>query len=47
MAIIKAKPTSPGRRFRVQIKEDLHRGRPEKLLLNLRKEHLGETTMAI
>ena len=23
MAIIKAKPTSPGRRFRVQIKEDL------------------------
>ncbi len=29
MAVVKAKPTSPGRRFRVEIKgQDLHRGEP-------------------
>jgi len=37
MAIIKAKPTSPGRRFRVQIKTDLHKGRPEKSLIESKK----------
>ena len=41
MAIIKAKPTSPGRRFRVQIKEDLHRGRPEKTLVESKKRTSG------
>jgi large subunit ribosomal protein L2 len=41
MAIIKAKPTSPGRRFRVQIKEDLHKGRPEKTLVESKKRTSG------
>ena len=33
MSIFKAKPTSPGRRFRIQIKQNLHKGRPEKSLI--------------
>ncbi|MFL2487932.1 MAG: 50S ribosomal protein L2 [Gammaproteobacteria bacterium] len=41
MAIIKAKPTSPGRRFRVLIREDLHKGRPEKTLVESKKRISG------
>ena len=47
MAIIKAKPTSPGRRFRVQIREELYKGRPEKTLVESKKEYQAEITMAI
>ena len=47
MAIIKAKPTSPGRRFRVNIKQDLYKGRPEKTLIESKKELLEEITMEI
>ncbi len=39
MAIIKAKPTSPGRRFRVNIKQDLYKGRPEKTLVESKKKN--------
>ena len=41
MAIFKAKPTSPGRRFRVQIKQDLHKGRPEKSLTESKRRTSG------
>ena len=41
MAIIKAKPTSPGRRFRVQIREELYKGRPEKTLVESKKRISG------
>ena len=41
MAIFKAKPTSPGRRFRVQIKQDLHKGRPEKSLTESKRRISG------
>ena len=41
MAIIKAKPTSPGRRFRVQISSDLHKGRPEKKLVESKSKISG------
>ena len=41
MAIIKAKPTSPGRRFRVQIREELHKGRPEKTLVESKRRISG------
>ena len=47
MAIIKAKPTSPGRRFRVNIKQDLYKGRPEKTLVESKKELLEEIIMEI
>ena len=47
MAIIKAKPTSPGRRFRVQIREELYKGRPEKTLVESKKEYLAEIIMVI
>ena len=47
MAIIKAKPTSPGRRFRVNIKQDLYKGRPEKTLIESKKELLEEIIMEI
>ena len=47
MAIIKAKPTSPGRRFRVLIREDLHKGRPEKTLVESKNESLEEIITAI
>jgi len=33
MAVVKAKPTSPGRRFVVQVKQDLYKGEPYKPLL--------------
>jgi large subunit ribosomal protein L2 len=33
MAVIKAKPTSPGRRGVISIKSDLHKGKPHKALL--------------
>ena len=41
MAIIKAKPTSPGRRFRVNIKQDLYKGRPEKTLVESKTRTSG------
>ena len=47
MAIIKAKPTSPGRRFRVLIREDLHKGDLRKHLLSQKEESLEEIIMAI
>ena len=33
MAVIKAKPTSPGRRGVISIKSDLHKGKPLKSLI--------------
>ena len=41
MAIIKAKPTSPGRRFRVQISSELHKGRPERKLVESKNKISG------
>jgi len=42
MAVIKAKPTSPGRRFVVSIKTpDLHQGKPEKSLLRKKTQSGG------
>ena len=33
MAIVKAKPTSPGRRGLISVKSDLYKGKPHKSLL--------------
>ncbi|MDC0129772.1 50S ribosomal protein L2 [Gammaproteobacteria bacterium] len=40
MAVIKAKPTSPGRRGVISIKSDLHKGKPHKALLE-KKSKIG------
>jgi large subunit ribosomal protein L2 len=51
MALIKAKPTSPGRRFQVKISRDhLHKGEPEKSLLVHKnstgaRNHFGRQTV--
>ena len=41
MAIIKAKPTSPGRRGVISIKTDLHKGKPEKSLIQSKSKNGG------
>jgi large subunit ribosomal protein L2 len=42
MAIVKRKPTSPGRRFVVSIvHEDLHKGRPHQSLVEKKQKHGG------
>ena len=41
MAVIKAKPTSPGRRFVISIKSDLHKGKPHKALLEKKSKNGG------
>lgn len=42
MPVIKSKPTSPGRRFVVRVKnDDLHKGRPHGPLTEIRKKHGG------
>ena len=41
MAVIKAKPTSPGRRGVVSIKSDLYKGRPHKALLEKKSKNGG------
>ena len=41
MAVIKAKPTSPGRRGVISIKSDLYKGRPHKALLEKKSKNGG------
>ena len=41
MAVIKAKPTSPGRRGVITIKSDLYKGRPHKALLEKKSKNGG------
>ena len=41
MAIIKAKPTSAGRRFVVSVKSDLYKGKPHKPLLDKKSKNGG------
>ena len=41
MAVIKAKPTSPGRRGVISIKSDLHKGKPHKALLEKKSKNGG------
>ena len=41
MAVIKAKPTSPGRRFVISVKSDLHKGKPHKALLEKKSKNGG------
>lgn len=41
MAVIKAKPTSPGRRGVISIKSDLHKGKPYKALLEKKSKNGG------
>jgi large subunit ribosomal protein L2 len=41
MAIIKAKPTSPGRRGVIAIKSDLHKGKPHKALIQSKSKNGG------
>ncbi len=41
MAVIKAKPTSPGRRGVISIKSDLYKGRPQKALLETKSKNGG------
>ena len=46
MAILRSKPTSPGRRFTVIIKgDDLHKGKPHAPLLEPKKKHSGRNNM--
>ena len=42
MAVIKAKPTSPGRRGVISIKSDLYKGRPYKALLEKKSKNGGQ-----
>lgn len=45
MAIIKAKPTSPGRRFLVKVvNKDLHKGKPHKSLVVSKKQNAGRNS---
>ncbi len=45
MAVVKKKPTSPGRRFVVQVvNKDLHRGEPHKALLEQQSRHGGRNS---
>ena len=46
MAVIKAKPTSPGRRGVISIKSDLHKGKPHKPLLEKNLKTVDVTIMA-
>ena len=41
MAIVKSKPTSPGRRGLISIKSDLYKGRPEKSLIESKTKSGG------
>ena len=41
MAVIKAKPTSPGRRGVISIKSDLHKGKPLKSLIEKKSKKGG------
>ena len=40
-SIVKNKPTSPGKRFRVQVKQEVFKGRPEKRLTESKKRISG------
>ncbi|MBK7167755.1 MAG: 50S ribosomal protein L2 [Gammaproteobacteria bacterium] len=45
MAVVKKKPTSPGRRFVVQVvNKDLHKGEPHKALLEQQSRHGGRNS---
>ena len=44
MAIIKSKPTSPGRRGQISIKSDLYKGKPLKSLIEPKSKKGGRNT---
>ena len=46
MSVIKAKPTSPGRRFVVSIKRDLYKGKPYKPLTEKKSKNGGRNILA-
>ena len=41
MAIIKSKPTSPGRRGVISVKSDLYKGKPQKSLIESKSKNGG------
>ena len=45
MAIVKSKPTSPGRRGLISIKSDLHKGKPHKSLTRAKAKKVVEIIM--
>jgi len=45
MSVIKAKPTSPGRRFVVSVKRDLYKGKPYKPLTEKKSKHGGRNNL--
>ena len=46
MPVIKAKPTSPGRRGVISVKTDLYKGKPLKSLIQPKAKMAEEITMA-
>ena len=46
MSVIKAKPTSPGRRFVVSVKRDLYKGKPYKPLTEKKSKMVAEIILA-
>ena len=47
MAVIKAKPTSPGRRGVISVKADLYKGKPLKSLIQPNQRMVEEIIMAV
>ncbi|GIS26350.1 MAG: hypothetical protein CM15mP127_07230 [Gammaproteobacteria bacterium] len=45
MSVIKAKPTSPGRRFVVSVKRDLYKGKPYKPLTEKKSKNGGRNNL--
>ena len=45
MAIVKSKPTSPGRRGLISIKSDLYKGKPHKSLTQSKAKKAAEIIM--
>ena len=45
MSVIKAKPTSPGRRFVVSVKRDLYKGKPYKPLTEKKTKNGGRNNL--
>ena len=47
MAVIKAKPTSPGRRGVVSVKRDLYKGKPWKSLVVSKSKNGGRNNLSL
>ena len=47
MAIVKSKPTSPGRRGLVSVKSVLHKGKPHKSLIEPKAKNLRISNLAL